>query len=479
MLYLALDTKQVKILSLKKSLMNQYHSSFFSKYYQTELLKNGEIENLDFLASAIKEVLINLPQDHSKDKETILILPQESFLFFRCELPKEIAASAIGSFIKDKAKTDLKITLEDYVFNYTLFYHQAKNYLSFFALNKKLLLSYKNALELIDLKIINIIPETLAYYKLFEKTLRLDKQEIISYVIYEKERLKAYFYDSFGLIDNQCYLRDLDEKTDIQVILKEKGTEYLQQGKKINRLILSGVAATDIRQDTFTKAVGIWTNPLKRIIPNFYQDYLKMLITANQVLPILDADVCLGAFIFSKENKHFSLIKKSLLTNKIKFKIPLPKKELFIIAITSIISFFCFYLIFEIKSKALNFSLPQLTFTRTITPTLTPTQPPTPTSTPAFKKEELKIKILNGSGITGKAAALKKVLQDDQYGEIITGNADNNDYQSTIIRTKKNYLSAIPLLKTSLSEFLDSPQTDLLADEETADIIIIIGKDIK
>ncbi len=168
-----------------------------------------------------------------------------------------------------------------------------------------------------------------------------------------------------------------------------------------------------------------------------------------------------------------------MLTNKIKFKIPLPKKELFIIAITSIISFFCFYLIFEIKSKALNFSLPQLTFTRTITPTLTPTQPPTPTSTPAFKKEELKIKILNGSGITGKAAALKKVLQDDQYGEIITGNADNNDYQRTIIRTKKNYLSAIPLLKTSLSEFLDSPQTDLLADEETADIIIIIGKDIK
>ena len=92
--------------------------------------------------------------------------------------------------------------------------------------------------------------------------------------------------------------------------LKKIGSEYEDKHQKINRLILSGTLSDSVRQDTFTKDVGIWTNPLKRILPHFYADYLKMLVPIdNNPFPILQFDVCFGALIFSIENKGFSLLK--------------------------------------------------------------------------------------------------------------------------------------------------------------------------
>ena len=478
MLYLALDSNQIRILSLKKSLMNQYRSSFFTKNYQTDLIKKGEIVNLDFIASAVKEALIALPDNQGKDKEVILILPQDCFLFLKSQVPKDMAASALSAFVKDKIKTELKVDIDDYIADYSLTGTQDKNYLSFFAIEKKLLLTYKNALELIDLKIINIVPETLAYYKLFEKALRPDKQEIISYVSYQKNQLKGYFYDTFGLLNKEAIFAELNEKKTIQTVLKNMADEYAKKDKKINRLILSGKESENIRQDTFTKAVGIWTNPLKRIIPNFYQDYLKMLVAQDQTLPILEADVCLGAFIFIRENKKFSLYKKGLFTKKIALKIPF-KKELLVVLITAIISFLIFYFVSQLKIQPLNIKLPELAKTSKVTPTLVPTKTPSPTPTPAFKKADLKIKILNGTGITGKAGDTKKILTDDKYGEILTGNADKTDYEKTIIKTKKEYNAAYAMISSTLKEYVNNPQTDLLDDKEAADIIIIIGKDFK
>jgi len=155
------------------------------------------------------------------------------------------------------------------------------------------------------------------------------------------------------------------------------------------------------------------------------------------------------------------------------------RKEFITVVATAAVSFFIFYFFYQLKIQLPAIKLPELTKTKTVSPTAQPTQTPSPTPTPSFKKEDLKIKILNGSGITGKAADLKKVLKDDQYGEILTGNADNNDYEKTIIKTKKEYTAAVEMVETTLKDYVKSPQTDLLEDKEAADIIIIIGKDIK
>src|SRR3989344_4618206 len=105
MLYLFIDKNRVKVLYLKKSLLGQYETRVFSKTYQSSnFLEQGKLVNVDFVASAVKEALQSLSNGEVKDRDTLLILPQESYSFLRIGIPSDIAATAIASFVKDKAR---------------------------------------------------------------------------------------------------------------------------------------------------------------------------------------------------------------------------------------------------------------------------------------------------------------------------------------------------------------------------------------
>jgi hypothetical protein len=93
MLYLFLGKNKIKLLALKKSVMGQYETSFFDKDYQTDLFNQGKINSTDLIASAVKEILINI-KNQFKEKEVYLILPQNVFQFFRTTIPSDIASSA-------------------------------------------------------------------------------------------------------------------------------------------------------------------------------------------------------------------------------------------------------------------------------------------------------------------------------------------------------------------------------------------------
>jgi len=187
-------------------------------------------------------------------------------------------------------------------------------------------------MTLIDFKINSIIPDTIAYFKLFEKTLRKEKKETILYAELGPDILSGYLFDSCGLIDDKKISIKYSETDKIADILKAKIDEIAVDKKKVNRIIISGEKSDNIRQDTFTKSVGVWTNPLKRIVPTFYEEYLKMLIPKDgKAFPILMYDVCFGAFILSEENKGFSLLKNGINLKKNKVflpKIRMPKKEI-------------------------------------------------------------------------------------------------------------------------------------------------------
>lgn len=57
MIFLLLNNYQVKLLVFKKNIFSHYEVDYFEKTHQTQLLSNGEIVNIDLLASAIKEGL--------------------------------------------------------------------------------------------------------------------------------------------------------------------------------------------------------------------------------------------------------------------------------------------------------------------------------------------------------------------------------------------------------------------------------------
>ena len=486
MLYFLLDGSQIKLLFVKKTLLNQFESAFYQKLFQTPLLAEGKCSNPDLIASAIKEALTHLPQTVGHEKEFTLILPQESFKLMRTDMPVDIAPSILNSYLKEKARTQLTINVDDYYFDYIISENGNKKQILFYAIERNLVDTFKQPFQLLEKQITAIVPESLAYYKLFEKTLRKDKKENIFYVSYEANRLSGYIYDSYGLIQNEKWVHELKNGEKIQDILKQKTADYEAQGNKLNRLVLSGKDSETVRQDTFTKQVGVWTNPLKRIIPNFYQEYVKMLSGQNeQVLPVLEYDGPIGAFILNVENKTFSLLNKSnnvvnvtgdvMTASK---KIPL-KPILIFLATFIVVGISLFFIFTKVRWGQITPSF-ALFPPKSPSPTLAPTLPP-PTATPAVsvKRSEIKIKVLNGSGVRGKATEVKDQLKTLGYEEILTDNADNFDYLVTEIQVKKGQSALANLIKTDIADNVSTPKITELKADEVADAVIIIGQDYK
>lgn len=211
----------------------------------------------------------------------------------------------------------------------------------------------------------------------------------------------------------------------------------------------------------------------------------------NQPLSILDFDMCFGAFVFSIENKSFSPLKRKFITNifagtqtvksRPKFTLsPLPSiaipKELLLFIASFILSFGLFSLMSKLNIRIAFPSLPKSKNVVQVSPS---PLPPTPSPTPAFSREEIKIKILNGSGTRGKASIVKDVLTEKKYLEIVTGNADSFDYKTTEIQVKKDKKEAAQYVQNDLKDYVQEPKISDLDDDEAADVIIIIGQDFK
>lgn len=483
MIFLSLKNHQVKLLVFKKNIFSHYEVDYFEKTHQTQLLKDGQIINIDILASAIKEGL-TLTKKSEGEKEVFLILPQDFFIFLRTEVPLDLSSSAVESYVFDKVKTQFKIENESLLSAILPYQTPQKKVVNFFGLTQKKLQDLEKVFSLLNLKITNIIPETLAYFKLFEKTLRKEKNEVVFYVHYHKDYAFGYLYDNLGLLKSEKWASEVNQKSSLEMVVKKEKEVLEKLGYRPNRLILSGSSSENIRQDTFTKAVGIWTNPLKKIIINFYDEYLKLLLTEEKnVLPILSLDTCFGAFVFSKENKDFIFLRKAnfySLQEKIK-KEPLflPKKDLVIFFISFISSILFFIFLSTIKPKITLPSLLVKTQKPSPTPTIVVSPSPTPTPKILVDKPKVRIKVLNGSGVSGKASAVKEILKEKGYQEILTGNADSFDYEKTEVSVKKEKTYLISVIEEDLKKYVSSFKIETLSDKEASDIIIVIGKDFK
>jgi hypothetical protein len=91
----------------------------------------------------------------------------------------------------------------------------------------------------------------------------------------------------------------------------------------------------------------------------------------------------------------------------------------------------------------------------------------------------VRIKVLNGSGVSGKASAVKEILKEKGYQEILTGNADSFDYEKTEVLVKKEKTYLISVIEEDLKKYVSSFKIGTLSDKEASDVVIVIGKDFK
>lgn len=476
MIYLSLDTHTIKLFSLAKTFLGQYHGAYFQKTHKTSLLEKGLVTSSDLVASAIKEAIISLSATKIKEKDVCLILPQEAFHFIRYDVPQDISEAAIASFIKDKARADLPFPLEESFFEFVIVAGEKESKVLVFAQHRGDFDRFAEAIQLLGLTVRYVIPDTMCFFTLFEKTLRREKKELILYMIDHEEEAFGYLYDSLGLLEKERYV----VAKPIETHIKSKVHAIEKKYGKLNRLVLSGGPSEKIRQDLFTKEVGVWTNPLKKIITNFYQEYIKLIVpVGSQSFPLLDYDVCLGAFILTRENTLFSVSGKSKGERRAVAKdtkkpfISIRFRDIMVFIISFGLSFAIIYFLPNLKKL-------QMPKAQKPVVTLTPTQaPPAPTPTPSFSRRDLNIKVLNGSGVAGRASTVKDTLKEKEWGEILTGNADTFDFEKTEVQVKEDKKAAISFLKEDLIDFVTLEKTSTLPADSTADVVIIIGKDFK
>lgn len=124
---------------------------------------------------------------------------------------------------------------------------------------------------------------------------------------------------------------------------------------------------------------------------------------------------------------------------------------------------------------------PAVTTSPTKKPTATPTKKPTPTaessSSATTNTKGLTVRVLNGSGITGRAADTADFLKSLGYAIGGTGNADADTYEKTTISIKASKADKLATLKADLATKYEIGTTSAtLAESESSDAIVIVGK---
>lgn len=158
--------------------------------------------------------------------------------------------------------------------------------------------------------------------------------------------------------------------------------------------------------------------------------------------------------------------------------------KLFLIVIILIVAFIAFRIFVykkpiskpaEKKVKNIN---PPSTAEITQTPTLSSELEPTASPSSQLKLKKYKVWILNGSGKAGEAKKASNLLEEKGFNISKTENADNYDYENTIIKAKKKVEQEfIDKIKEELKTEYKISEDENLEASESADVIIIIGKE--
>lgn len=478
MIYLYINKNSIKLLIFSKTLLGQYKAAHFQKSYESNLLEDGEVKNVDILASAIKEAITLAGPLAKSENQVFLILPQEMFEFARFDIPADMTEKAIVPFLQDKARAELKLDIDDMTYAYLTVKNTTTSKILFFAQNINKYNQLHQIFNLIGLKIHSLVPETVCYFELFKKTLRAVKKEIILYVHVGEKKSFGYMFDSSGLNDpKKCSFT-----ADLEASLKTHIEKWQKDDITVNRIILSGSQSEQFRQDIFTKKTGVWTNPLKKIILNYYQDYLKLIILkSEETFPFLDFDMCIGAFFFASQNQSF--VMKGAKRRNTKLALPsfafsptVTRRDFAVFAIAFVATFLLIWSYPKISAQLAKGSAIIVPPAPTSTP-----QPPTPTPTPELDKKTLKIKILNGGGIKGAAADIKSHLQEKGYTEVLVANADRFDVITSTVEVKDSARSTLPIFLEDLKDriAISEKSAVVLETDDSADIILTIGQDLQ
>jgi len=500
MISLDISDASVEALKLKKSLFGKLNAFPVGRIELEEgIVKRGEILEPQKLAEKINSLV--------KKGKISFTLPDLRTFTYRLFLPADISRSAVKSFLREKAVEVVPFELNDLVYDFKIVNQteEGKEVL-FIAIAKKILANYLKTFALVKLTPLWAVPESLATFEIFKQT--VVKEEIILYLDVGAKTSTFSFFDRFGpflTLNEPAKTNDLEKEI-------QKATEFLKEKhhQEIKRIILSGGGSLEIDGEAFSKKIGIWTTKADKILSDRLTK-ASLRFKAEKQAPVLFLNV-LGLSLLIQRKEELNLLKetKNLLVElkeeetkekpsssktsenkKIaedkgekeeteqeekteEIEKEAQKKSLFktilIVIFFACLTFLAIY--FLIKKP--------FVFKKETKLTISPMVPETISVTPEKKLErkDLAIRVLNGSGIAGKAGEVAAELEKLGYQISETGNADTFDYQETVIKIKEEKKDYLSLLTNDLKTlYTVRSEETFLNKEEEVDVIVIVGKE--
>ena len=483
---------KIQIVTLKKRLLGKNQ-----QYQATVVIPQVEAKefNLDRWAFHLKKALGLMPEKTVSGKIK-LILGQQFWHYRRIELPADVTDNALSGYIKEQLVSKVGDQAQNGFYKYVVNDYKGKKYAGVYLLTQKTFSDLVTLFSFYDLKIEEAYPEAVLIFSLFGSTLNKQKEEAALFLEYEEEISTGLLFNSTGLLSE-----------DLIVIESAALTKRLKELKKeqsltIARLILGGKLSTQIRQDNFTKECGIWTNPLVKVLQNSSLKQLAIKLNLESKLLEYNREIALLNFIENKQQSAYSLDLKTAKSTPAPRPTPepiphseptpiaqpvaplptinphpprrlpkLPIKNLFKILLLILISSAITYALFNFGKWGLG-AIKEIKIMPTPTPTTAPKPKATPT--PKISRSDITVDILNGTGVAGMASSLQSELEDLEYQVTQIGNADNYDYEQTVVITKNQAM--FKLISADLKKFNVTKPTFEQTNSDTT--TIIFGADL-
>jgi len=102
---------------------------------------------------------------------------------------------------------------------------------------------------------------------------------------------------------------------------------------------------------------------------------------------------------------------------------------------------------------------------------------PEPTASTSLKREDVKVQVLNGSGVSGAAGKVKTLLEGLGYKDVDTGNASSTDVAVTEVSVKESKKEFVKLVIKDLAKSYEAVEASKpLVASSKYDIVITLGK---
>lgn len=110
------------------------------------------------------------------------------------------------------------------------------------------------------------------------------------------------------------------------------------------------------------------------------------------------------------------------------------------------------------------------------TPTSAPTPEATPTPQPEVNVSDYNTQVLNGSGVSGAAAAVADLLEAEGFEDVAVGNAEDQDMTDTEVQLKAGVPDEVySIISQALSDYT-VVEGEELDDDSQYDVIVIVGQ---